>query len=618
MNRKSAFLLVAVLAGIAQITFPAEPDSRESYIRSHYAKFEYRIPMRDGVRLFTSLYVPYDRGKSYPFLIERTPYSVAPYGLDRYKSALATNEEMEQEGYIFVFQDVRGCFMSEGTFVNMRPHNPLKKSSQDIDESSDTYDTIEWLIRNIPNNNGAAGLWGTSYPGFYSSAGMIDSHPALKAVSPQAPIADWFWDDMHRNGAFNLQMAVMFFASFGIQRDSLTTRWPESTDIVTHDAYQFFLDLGPLRNVNRDYFKQEVPFWNEVTQHPDYDAFWQARNLLPHLKNIKAAVMVVGGWFDTEDLYGPLKTYQTIEKQNPGIINTLVMGPWQHGGWNWTKGDSLGSESFGWATSEGFQEESVSRFFRRHLKGDIEGVKQAEAQVFETGANRWRTFDAWPPRQSQTRNLYLCSGQKLAFEPQYAGSDSAGHFISDPAKPVPYTAEITQYWSYKYMTEDQRFAGRRPDVLVYTSEVLKDNVTFAGPTRVCLHVSTTGTDADWIVKIVDVHPREDRKEGDLQRLVRAEAFRGRFRKSFSNPQPFIPGQIEKIEFELLDVLHTFMKGHRIMIQIQSSWFPFIDRNPQRFVGNIFEATAEDFIPATHRIYHSPAHPSHLEVGVLAE
>jgi putative CocE/NonD family hydrolase len=621
MKKHAAFFLfaaLAILAGIARIALSAEADARKEYIRSHYAKFEYRIPMRDGARLFTSVYIPYDRSKSYPFLIERTPYSVGPYGPDQYKSALATNEEMEQEGYIFVFQDVRGCFMSEGTFVNMRPHNPLKKTNQDIDESSDTYDTIDWLVKNIPNNNGAAGLWGTSYPGFYSSAGMIDSHPALKAVSPQAPIADWFWDDMHRNGAFNLQMAVMFFSSFGIQRDSLITRWPEGIDFSTHDAYQFFLDLGPLGNVNRDYFEQEIPFWNEVTQHPDYDAFWQARNLLPHLKNIKAAVMVVGGWFDTEDLYGPLKTYQSVEKQNPGIVNTLVMGPWQHGGWNWTKGDSLGSESFGWATSGGFQKECVSRFFGRYLKGNTEGVKQPEAQVFETGANRWRTFDAWPPRQRQLRDLYLCSSHGLAFEPQYASPDSADAFISDPAKPVPHTAEIAKYWSYKYMTEDQRFAGRRPDVLVYTSEVLKENVTFAGPTRVCLYVSTTGSDADWIVKIVDLHPRDDRKEGDLQRLVRADAFRGRFRESFSDPKPFVPGQIARVEYELLDILHTFQKGHRIMIQIQSTWFPFIDRNPQRYVENIFEATAEDFIPATHRVHHSAAYPSHIEVGILPE
>ncbi len=616
MKCATFLLLQAVLLGLTAHVSAGESKSRKEYIRSHYTKFEYRIPVRDGVRLYTSVYLPNDRSKTFPMLLQRTPYSINPYGVDRYPSQLASNEEMEKEGYIFVFQDVRGCFMSEGTFVNMRPHVPDKKSKQDTDESTDTYDTIEWLLMNIPNHNKAVGLWGLSYPGFYSSAGMIDSHPALKAVSPQAPIGDWFWDDMHRNGAFNLHEAFVFFSTFGKRRDSLTTEWPAEFDLGTPDAFQFFLDLGSLANVNAKYFKCEIPFWNDLIQHPNYDGFWQARNILPHLKNIKAAVLVVGGWYDTEDLFGALKTYQAVEKQNPGIVNSLVMGPWPHGGWIRSKGDSLGSASFGFATAEDFQENDLSRFFRRHLKGAGDGMPQAEAHVFETGANRWRCFNAWPPVTRQGKKLFLNSRHKLSFALPAAEADTVDSFISDPSKPVPYTMENSQYWSYKYMTEDQRFAGRRPDVLVYSGEVLKEDITCAGPIALRLYVSTTGSDADWIVKVIDVSPKSDKTEGNLQRLVRAQVFRGRFRDGFEHPKPFRPGEVARIEYELPDILHTFLKRHCIMIQVQSSWFPFVDRNPQSWVDNIFAAADQDFIPATHQVFHSPAFPSHIEVGVL--
>ncbi|HEX8441466.1 CocE/NonD family hydrolase [Archangium sp.] len=617
----------------AQATKPQQPygDSTEraEYIRSHYTKFEYRIPMRDGTRLFTSVYVPNDAspGKRYPVLLTRTPYTVAPYGSDRYARRLGPTAEYEKQGYIFAFQDVRGQHMSEGEFVNVRPQLTKKGGPKDIDESTDTYDTIEWLVKNAPNNNGRVGQWGISYPGYYASAGAINSHPALKAVSPQAPIADWFWDDMHRHGAFNLVLAFNFFSGFGRPRPQPTDSedW-KRFEHGTPDGYQFFLDMGPLSNADARHFKGDIAFWNDIVAHPNYDAFWQSRNLLPHLKNIKAAVMVVGGWYDTEDLYGPLRTYATIEKQNPGISNTLVMGPWPHGGWTRTDGSALGDVEFGFQTSNLYQELELA-FFKHHLKGG-EKPDLPEALVFETGANRWRRFDAWPPKQVRETRLFFQPRGGLSYLPPQSAEESFDEYVSDPNKPVPFTAEITTGWSKDYMTEDQRFASRRPDVLVYQTEPLEKDLTLAGPLEAELWVSTTGTDADWVVKLVDVNPgrmpgfsRQDAAEGNKNRgsqqtLVRGEPFRGRFRDSYSEPKPFKPGEVTKVRFVINDVFHTFKRGHRVMLQVQSSWFPFIDRNPQTFVPNIFEAKEEDFVRAFHRVYRSAAHPSSLKVGVL--
>ncbi|MFZ6720144.1 CocE/NonD family hydrolase [Undibacterium sp. Ji49W] len=596
---------------------------RADYIRKNYAKFEYRIPMRDGKLLFTVVYVPNDanNNKRYPILLNRTPYSVAPYGADQYKTQMGPTAEYEKDGFIFAFQDVRGTYMSEGEFVNMRPHIDQKKAVSDIDESSDTYDSIEWMIKHLPNNNGKVGQWGNSYPGFYTSAGAIDSHPALKAVSPQAPIADWFrGDDMHRNGAFNLQMAFGFFYSFGQPRPQPvgSTGW-KNFNFGTPDGYQFFLDLGSIANANTRHFKNGIPFWNEITAHPNYDQFWQSRNILPHLKNIKAAVLTVGGWYDTEDLYGPLNTYKSIEKQNPGIQNTLVIGPWTHGGWFRSDGDKVGDANFGYRTVETYQPIELA-FFKHYLKtGDKPALP--EAWMFETGANRWRGFEQWPPKESKDQALYFQADGKLSFKAPANQDAQFDEYISDPAKPVPYTTEIGTSWSKQYVAADQRFATRRPDVLTWQSEVLEKDVTLAGPLAADLFVSVTGTDADFVVKLIDVNPPNletdpQTNRGNQQTLVRGEPFRARFRDGFETAKPLVPNQVTKVKFGINDVFHTFQRGHRIMVQVQSSWFPFIDRNPQSFVPNIYEAKDSDFIKATHKVYHSSSQPSALHVKVL--
>lgn len=597
---------------------------RAEYIRKNYTKFEYRIPARDGKLLFTSVYVPNDASatKRYPILFVRTPYTVAPYGAEKYKTRLGPSFDFEKEGFIFAFQDVRGKNMSEGEFVNMRPHIDKKINKNDIDESSDTYDSIDWMINHIAGNNGKVGQWGISYPGFYTSAGAIDSHPALKAISPQAPIADWFrGDDMHRNGAFNVQLAFSFFSGFGKPRPMPTdANDGPGFDWGTPDAYQFFLELGPLSNANTRHLKGEIPFWNELTQHPNYDAYWQAKNLLPHLKNIKAAVMTVGGWYDTEDLYGPLQTYKAIEKNNPGISNTLVIGPWVHGGWQSTTGEKVGDANFGFKTSQNYQAIEFA-FFKHHLKG---GDKPAlsEAWVFETGANRWRNFDTWPPANTQSKSLYFHANGKLSFEMPTASAAAYDEYVSDPAKPVPYTTEIINRWSNQYVAADQRFASRRPDVLTYQTEVLDRDVTLAGPLEANLIVSTSGTDADFVVKLIDVNPNKmeaapgEPNRGAQQTLVRGEPFRARFRDSFEHPKAFVPDQPTKVKFSINDVMHTFQRGHRIMIQVQSSWFPFIDRNPQKYVDNIFEAKESDFIKANHRLYRAGSELSSIKVQVL--
>jgi len=623
-----------------------EPDPvRGEYIRAHYAKYEYRIPMRDGVRLFTQVYVPNDAAddRRYPMLMFRTPYSVAPYGGDRYADRLGPTDAYERDGFIFVRQDVRGAHMSEGTYVNMRPQVDAKHGPSDIDESSDTYDTVAWLVKNVPHNSGRVGQWGISYPGFYSSAATIDSHPALVAVSPQAPIADWFrGDDMHRHGAFNLQLSFAFFSGFGKPRPRPTDveEW-EGFDMGTPDAYEFFLEAGPVAELERRYLRGDIAFFKEIMSHPDYDSFWQSRNLLPHLKNVHAAVMVVGGWFDTEDLYGPLATYRAIEKQNPGAKNTLVMGPWMHGGWVRTTGRELGDATFGSNTSETYQALELA-FFRHHLKGGPD-PHLPEALVFETGANRWRSFPAWPPPGAREQELALREAGGLALQAAPADKTGGGapgaqvtpesaaafdEYVSDPARPVPSTQEMTQRWSRSAYAEDQRFAARRPDVLVYATPPLERDVTLAGPLEADLYISTTGSDADFVVKLIDVNPgklpgwkKEDdqadrRNRGSQQTLVRGEPFRARYRQGYEHPVPLTAGAVTRITFPMNDVCHTFERGHRIMIQVQSSWFPFIDRNPQRFVPNIYQATRNDFIRATQRVYRGPGTPSALRVTVL--
>jgi hypothetical protein len=614
---------LAVLLVLAGIGARAAAQDLAAEIREHYEKREVAIPMRDGVKLHAAIYAPKDRSRAYPIRLNRTPYSCQPYGADAYRTTLGPSAAFARSGYVFVYEDVRGCFQSEGTFVNMRPQIDVKAGPTDVDESSDAFDTIDWLVRNVPGNNGRVGMWGISYPGFYAAAGMIDAHPALKAVSPQAPIADWFFDDFRHHGALWLPHAFNFFANFGHVRPGLVKDWPAGFEHGTQDGYGFFLDLGPLSNADARWFHGSIPFWNELLAHANYDAFWKERNLLPHLRRVAPAVLVVGGWFDAEDLYGPLAIYRAIEAANPGVENVLVEGPWFHGGWARSDGDHLGNVSFGGKQSVWYRDEVELPFFEHHLK-DGPDPKLAEATVFETGANRWRSFDAWPPKGVSERALYLRAGGGLAFEPP-SETGAADAFVSDPAKPVPFTEDVAIGMTREYMTDDQRFAARRPDVLVYQTEPLTEPITLAGPIQADLWVSTSGTDADWVVKLVDVFPPDapdwdgmepDQHLGGYHMLVRSEAIRGRFRASYERPEPFVPGQETRVPLALLDVLHTFQPGHRIQVQIQSTWFPLMDRNPQTWVENVADARESDFVARTHRVVRSQEHPSRLVLGLL--
>jgi putative CocE/NonD family hydrolase len=627
-SRRLVFLVVLlVLTPFSTFTLRARGEETRP-VREQYVKREYRISMRDGARLFTAVYTPRDASpeKRYPILMARTCYSIRPYGEDRYRSTLGPNRRLQRDGYIFVYQDVRGCYMSEGRFVNMTPHIANKKSKQDVDESTDTYDTIEWLLKNVKHHNNRVGQWGISYRGFYAAAGMIDAHPALKAVSPQAPIADWWYDDFHHHGAFFLPHAFNFLANFGQPRPQPTTHSAPRFDHGSPDGYQFFLDLGSLKNANPRHFRDRVRFWNEIIAHPNYDDFWQARNLLPHLKSVAPAVMVVGGWFDAEDLYGPLQIYRTIEADNPDVENMLVMGPWAHGAWAKGAGDHLGNVYFGSKTAEFYRQWIETKFFKAYLKGEGQ-TGLPEAYVFETGANRWRMFDAWPPRQMEKEQFYLAAGEELAREAPAQSSDAFDQFVSDPNKPVPFTASTAIGMTREYMTEDQRFAARRPDVLAYQTKPLTEDVTLCGPLLADLYVSTSQGDADWVVKLIDVFPPSTENHryvapgqhmGGYQMMVRSEVIRGRFRDDPSRPEPFKPDQVTKVHLPLQDVLHTFKTEHRIMIQIQSTWFPLVDRNPQKYVDNVFLAEGEDFVEATHRVYRSAEHPSIIEAGVLPQ
>lgn len=617
MHRNMSLFLVFFLTS-GQLAVGQSPEnSQESYIRLHYIKQEHQIPMRDGVKLFTSVFIPRDTNQKYPLLIKRTPYSVAPYGEDKYPVSLGPSENAMKAGFIFVNQDVRGRFMSEGEFVEVTPHKPMKRGKNEFDESSDTYDTIEWLLKNIPGNNGRAGMYGISYPGFYCSAGMIDAHPALKAVSPQAPVGDWFFDDFLHNGAFFLAHAYRWIGMNATERPKPTTDRAPPLEYPTPDGYKLFLEAGNMEDVTKKLLKGRAPFWNDMIEHPNRDDFWKQREILPHLKNVAPAVMVVGGWYDAEDLYGTFKTYQTIEKQNAKVNNVLVVGPWHHGGWASVSGEKLGPASFGSKTSEFYRAEIELPFFEKYLK-DKTNPAPAEATVFETGSNTWRAFDAWPPKNAEPKPLYFREngGLENAPAPQKDGFDE---YVSDPAKPVPYTETVTPRMTIEYMVEDQRFAGRRPDVLVYqTPPMTDDKFVLAGPLAVDLWITTTGTDADFVVKLIDVFPdsSEPAAQPGFQMMLRSEVFRARFAKSFEMPEPLTPGKPTQLKFELLDVLHRFKKGHRLMIQVQSTWFPLVDRNPQKFVPNVYLAKPEDYHKATHRILRSAEHPSSVRMSVL--
>lgn len=591
-----------------------------SAIREHYTKYTHRIAMRDGVHLYTTVYVPKDRSKDYPVMLLRTPYSVKPYGVDNYPTqhdgrrlrGFAPSKHFIQSGYIFVHQDVRGRMMSEGEFVDVRPIQPGQ-----VDESTDAWDTVDWLVKNVPNNNGRVGVWGISYPGFYAAQAAVDAHPAIKAVSPQAPVTDWFiGDDFHHNGAFFLADAFGFYASFGKPRPEPTKKMEWGFDYDSGDAYEFFLELGPLSNANEKHLKGEIPFWNDLMAHGTLDAFWKARNPRPHYKNVKPAVLTVGGWFDAEDLFGALETYRAFESQSPGANNTIVMGPWRHGGWNRNAGDAHGDLRFGVKSSEFYQERIELPFFEHHLKG-VKSKAPAEAWMFETGTNMWHAYSAWPPPGSTPQTFYFQPDGKLSTTVP-TGDGGFDEYVSDPDKPVPYFTKKTLRVEAEYMSADQRFASRRPDVLVFSTDELEHDMRLAGPIEASLWVSTTGTDADFVVKLVDVYPA-DHADGPngvrmagYQQLVRGEVMRGKFRNSFETPEPFEPGKPTLVRFTLPDVCHSFRTGHRIMIQVQSSWFPLVDRNPQTFT-DIYSAKASDYRIAQHRVYRSTKMPSGLKV-----
>jgi putative CocE/NonD family hydrolase len=608
------------------------PDS--IWIVSNYTKIERQIAMRDGIKLFTSIYMPGDVTADHPILITRTPYSCAPYGEGRWRPFWNSYLKYYlREGYIFVFQDVRGRWMSEGEFVDIRPFNPDKKTDGDIDEASDTWDTVDWLIKNIPHNNGKAGVLGISYPGFYATMAAASNHPALIAVSPQAPVTNWFiGDDFHHNGALFLMDAFSFYSplgrGFGLPRPRPTTHGPVSVGFPVHDNYKFYLETGPLSNFKK-MTGDTVRFWNDLYAHPDYDAFWQARDARNATKNLKPAMLWVGGLFDAEDNWGAWNSYKAAEKNNPGKeFNRIVMGPWYHSQWADNDGTHLGNVNFGSNTSLWFQQLIEIPFFNYYLKGkgNVSGI--AEATVFITGDNEWKKFDRWPPSGSEEKILYLSENGMLKWSrPQKTTSFS--EYVSDPGKPVPYTEDVHFARTKEYMTDDQRFAERRPDVLTFKTGILDENVTVTGVVTADLFSSVSTSDADFVVKLIDVFP-DDYSEGGhddgnragsvypmggYEMLVHAEVLRGRYRKSYEKPEPFIPGRTENVRFSISDIAHTFRKGHRMMVQIQSTWFPLVDRNPQSFV-NIYEADEKDFQKATIRIYHDKKYSSNIILPVL--
>lgn len=630
------FLSISIIACKKTTSAKAE-EKPDTYVKDNYNKKEVTITMRDGIKLHTTIYSPKDKSTTYPILMIRTPYSCKPYGEDKYREKIGPNVHLMKEGNIIVYQDVRGRWMSEGTYDNMRAYIPNKKSDTDVDESSDTYDTIDWLVKNVENNNGNVGTWGISYPGFYATYSTIDAHPALKAASPQACIGDFFFDDFHHNGAYLLSY---FLATpvFGTPKNKpLDSAWYKIPDLKTKDQYQFFLDAGPLSNLNKYYQYETVDnpslknndktddfFWEELKEHPNYDSVWQSKGIIQHLRSVKSSVatMIVGGWFDAEDLYGPLETYKAIEEYNPKNYNTMVFGPWDHGSWARSKGKNIvGNYYFGDSISEFFQEKIETKFFNHFLKND--GTINSglpEAYVFDSGKKQWKMYDSWPPEGVSKVSMFLSDNQQLI--PDF-NSNKPIKFISDIKRPVPYSEDIkTVFTPRKYMTDDQRFAARRPDVLVFETPVLEEDLTLAGDILAKLKVATTGTDADWIVKVIDVHPSdtEEQKEGmqdhlkmsNYHLMVRSEVMRGKFRNSFSKPEPFVPNKQTDVNIKLQDVFHTFKKGHKLQVQVQSTWFPLIDLNPQTFVPNIFKAKKEDFKTQTHTVFTS----SSIEFSVL--
>jgi putative CocE/NonD family hydrolase len=618
----------------AALTCHAQGTAQDSaWIRENYYKIERNVPMRDGIKLFTAMYIPKDTTAQHPILMTRTPYSCAPYGEDKWRNyAPGYVRYYLREGYIVIIQDVRGRWMSEGQFVDVRPFIKDKKAATDVDEASDTYDAIDWLVKNVPHNNGRVGVFGISYPGFYSTMAAASGHPALKAVSPQAPVTDWFMgDDFHHNGAFMVMDGWSFYSSFGKPRPQPTTVGPSGFEFNSKDNYEWYLKTGALKNIMK-LTGDSIAFWKDLYNHPNRDAWWQARNARVALHDIKPAMLVVGGLFDAEDCFGAWNVFKALKSQSPSTNSHIVMGPWYHGEWASNDGTHLGNVQFGSNTSWWYQNNIEIPFFDYYLKGKGPEPKLPAATIFFSGANEWKQFDQWPPKQAQEQSIYLQTGGGLAWTaPAQKGSYS--EYISDPAHPVPYTEDVHWNRTREYMTDDQRFASRRTDVLTFETPELDEDLTLAGPVIADLKVSLSSTDADFVVKVIDVFPDDfhygdapaqpaQRREmpagypmGGYQMLVHGEVMRGRFRESFEKPIPFTPNKVETVKFAIPDVAHTFKKGHRLMVQVQSSWFPLVDRNPQKFV-DIYTAEDSDFQRETIRVFHDSEHPSKLTLSVL--
>lgn len=598
------------------------PENSMPKIMERYDKKEVYITMRDGVKLFTSIYTPKNRTAEAPMLMNRTPYNIEGGGEQSFNPFLGIYYRFVEEGYIIVFQDVRGRFMSEGEFVNVRPFNP-DKMGQEIDEASDTYDTVEWLLKNVEGNNGKVGVFGISYPGFYATLAALAYHPAIKAVSPQAPVTNWWiGDDWHHNGAFMLLDGFSFYTGFGEEHPTPSRRGTAPRfNWGVQDNYEFFMRIPSFKELANKYFPKEDSYLQQIRRNPDYNDYWKSTDPRPHLKNIDCAVMTVGGLFDAEDCWGAQKTYEAFELQNPGLDNILVLGPWSHGQWAGNDGDHMGNMYWGQNANERFHEQEVA-FFNQYLR-DAPDKEFPEALVFVTGTNDWQSFDAWPPENVQEKWLFFGANEELhTTKPEIKGLFD--EYVSDPSNPVPYTEDVHLNRTTSYMTDDQRFASRRPDVLVYQTPILEEDMTLTGPILADLFVSTTGTDADFVVKLIDVFPDNAQSQPDqkidmplagYQMLVRGEVFRGRYRKSFEKPEAFKPNAVSQVQFELPGIAHTFKKGHRLMVQVQSSWFPLVDRNPQQFV-DIYNCEASDFQKATHRVFRSNQYPSGVRVLVL--
>lgn len=612
MRRLCSFVILALFHAGAIQGQVATKKGAEEWTRQ-FTRTTEMIPMRDGVKLHTTIYAPKAQDAPLPFILLRTPYGIDARGPTALKGYL---KDLADEGYIFVFQDIRGRHKSEGNFVMLRPPRDPKNAGA-IDESTDTHDTIDWLLKNVSSNNGKVGMLGVSYPGWLTVMALLDPHPALKAASPQAPPADMFLgDDFHHNGAFRLSYGFEYVAM--METDKSNARFA----FDRYDTFEWYLKLGALSNVNPKYFKGKMPTWNDFVAHPNYDAFWKKQASAPYLKRVTVPTLHVAGWFDQEDFYGPLKTYELLEPHDKHDQNFLVVGPWNHGGWEAGPGDKLGKITFDSATGQHFRTKVQAPFFARHLKN--KEAKVPEATMFQTGSNKWVEHDRWPPKKTQTRKLYFQPNGKLAFEPPAATTPAFDEYVSDPAKPVPYRPRpITPTYPgpewQVWMVEDQRFTQHRPDVLTYETEPLAEDVTVAGSLTAHLFAATSGSDCDWIVRLIDVYPEKPQKNpamGGFQLLISGEPIRARFRNSFEKSEPVVPGEVNEYTIDLHWSHHCFKKGHKIMVQVQSTWFPLIDRNPQKFVPNIFEAKDSDFQAARQQVHRSAKHASAIWMQVM--